>query len=1035
MADPRFTAALNPYSAGQRLRIVLLAAVACAVLAMPDLAMAQESTAEPFPDLVAPPEHPIHMSDDEARRVLATPVPADAPIKERVDLLVRQRAAVRIVGDQAALIRDLEELADIGKGQPEWPNWMQELVTAQFTFGSQQRGLEYGEALLATPGLDPVFRANSAASLAWKYCEINDGRNCERLYATAQSAYADLPASTLSGARDYALVLNLQARAHVMKVRGDADSRVAALREATAVSRRYQQYMSATVKGDTHAPPYRLAVALGNYTEGQFVYALVAQGSAAEALAVAQDGLARARLNGASPDVLGEWHHRLAAAYLSARRYEEALDSARSSIAELQQAGALPNGLMFALARNAEIVSLISLERWAEADAAYTAFLAAIRADKVAYDRSYSPLLVALLAAKNNRMDAALKMVDTSYRYRMRIYGSKHPLTMEARGVRGAVYLLGNQPASALPDYEDLFSALLDTSSGWVDLAPVGVRGQYLNIALLEFLRYAARQYQSGGAGAVEPQVFDRLVQVTDRLGTGVTQRAILESTTKVRTGDAALAALLAQEQGERTKLRDAYADIFADVVATDAKDTTDDQRKHLREQLKVHRETADAAQKQLGALRAELAAKFPGFLALVNPVNPTPDAVRKSLMSGEAFVGIYPSREGTFVWAVNANGKRALHISRWTESDVAARVAALRATLDVGDQLPRLPAMNLVPAAEMYDELLKPVRPALEGATVLNISAGGALASLPLATLVTAPGNDPRTAAWLVRDFAITQTPGAAAFVTLRNVEAQSLASQPLIGFGDPQFRLGATGNERPSSAGSPAAGNRGVRNLVVIANADQASTYSVDGCFRYANIPALPETRGELIALAGALGADPTSTLVLGAAATRKAVLTTPLGDRRVVAFATHGLLPGEIPGQSKPALAMAATADPDESPLLTLDDVLSLKLDAQWVVLSACNTAGAERDGMAMSGLVRGFFFAGTRSVLATHWAVESEASRQLVSAIFSDYAKEPKSGRAASLRHAQLAMIDGTLGNGRYAHPFYWAPYALFGDPTR
>jgi CHAT domain-containing protein len=70
-----------------------------------------------------------------------------------------------------------------------------------------------------------------------------------------------------------------------------------------------------------------------------------------------------------------------------------------------------------------------------------------------------------------------------------------------------------------------------------------------------------------------------------------------------------------------------------------------------------------------------------------------------------------------------------------------------------------------------------------------------------------------------------------------------------------------------------------------------------------------------------------------------------------------------------------------------------------------------------------------------VLATHWAVESEASRQLVSAIFSDYAKDTQGSRAASLRRAQLAMIDGTLGNGRYAHPFYWAPYALFGDPTR
>ncbi len=247
------------------------------------------------------------------------------------------------------------------------------------------------------------------------------------------------------------------------------------------------------------------------------------------------------------------------------------------------------------------------------------------------------------------------------------------------------------------------------------------------------------------------------------------------------------------------------------------------------------------------------------------------------------------------------------------------------------------------------------------------------------------------------------------------------------MIGFGDPQFRIGAA--PTPAAGGPPKA-----RNLVVAATAQQASTYSIEKGFRYASIPALPETRDELIALANAVGADPNGDLVLGAAATRKAVMTTPLADRRVVAFATHGLLPGEIPSLSKPALAMAATAD-DESPLLNLDDVLTLKLNAQWVVLSACNTAGGERDGVAMSGLVRGFFFAGTRSVLATQWAVESEASRQLVAQIFAGVAKDPKVGRSVNLQRAQLAMIDGTVGGGAYAHPFYWAPYTLFGDPLR
>jgi CHAT domain-containing protein len=86
--------------------------------------------------------------------------------------------------------------------------------------------------------------------------------------------------------------------------------------------------------------------------------------------------------------------------------------------------------------------------------------------------------------------------------------------------------------------------------------------------------------------------------------------------------------------------------------------------------------------------------------------------------------------------------------------------------------------------------------------------------------------------------------------------------------------------------------------------------------------------------------------------------------------------------------------------------------------------------------MSGLVRAFFFAGSRSVLATHWAVESESAAALVGATFRANAAGARAGRSASLREAQLAMIDGKLGkNGGWSHPFFWAPYALFGDPSR
>ena len=636
----------TPGRSARRSAHMVIASTVALLLAAPCV-RAQEGAVEAMPDAEAPAERQLPMTRDEAAAILAAPPLADdAPPATRIDAALRLRAAAGLVGDQAALIRALDVLVANGRERPEWPWWTMDAMNSQFTYGSQQKSLEYGERLLASTTLDPALRASATAALGWKYCEINDNRNCERLYALTERAYAALPATTIDTQRKYARVVMLQTRGQVMRVRGDADARVAALRDATLAAREYQDAVVARVNGDLTSRQYRGAVGTSYYTAGQLIYALVAQGRASEALTIARDGLAGARLAGAGPDAIGAWNHRLATALLAQRRYEEALEAARTSVSELKRAGGQANGLMLALGRNAEVIALVNLQRWSEADETYAAFLAEIRSDRVAYERSYSSVLSALLAAKNNRLEVAQQTIEGSYRYRQRIYGAKHPFTMESRGIRGAILLVGNSPTLALADYEELFTALLDSANGWFDLAPVGLRGQYLNVALNEYLRYVARQYQGGGSAAVERQ-FDRVLQVTDRLGTGTAQRSILESSARVRSGDPALAALLAREQEQRNKLRETYAQVMATAAASDVKDLAPDKRKQLRDELKTQRDGAEATQRELDGVRRELATKFPGFLALVNPVNPNADAIRKALGPGEAFVGIYPTPRG----------------------------------------------------------------------------------------------------------------------------------------------------------------------------------------------------------------------------------------------------------------------------------------------------------------------------------------------------------------------------------------------------
>src|SRR5450631_240508 len=117
--------------------------------------------------------------------------------------------------------------------------------------------------------------------------------------------------------------------------------------------------------------------------------------------------------------------------------------------------------------------------------------------------------------------------------------------------------------------------------------------------------------------------------------------------------------------------------------------------------------------------------------------------------------------------------------------------------------------------------------------------------------------------------------------------------------------------------------------------------------------------------------------------------------LSGFKVIAFATHGLVPGELDGLTQPALALSApaVADSDGDGLLTMEEILWLKLDADWVVLLACNTgAGVVAGAEAASGLGRAFVYAGTRALLLTNWSVHSQSARELVTDLFSRQAHD-------------------------------------------
>ena len=171
----------------------------------------------------------------------------------------------------------------------------------------------------------------------------------------------------------------------------------------------------------------------------------------------------------------------------------------------------------------------------------------------------------------------------------------------------------------------------------------------------------------------------------------------------------------------------------------------------------------------------------------------------------------------------------------------------------------------------------------------------------------------------------------------------------------------------------------------------------------------------------------------MILGEAATEQQVKQTNLLPFRVLAFATHGLMAGDFKGLAEPALVLTPPQNPSEADdgLLTASEVAALKLNADWVVLSACNTAAPDgtpgADGF--SGLTKAFFYAGSQTLVVSHWAVASVATVSLTTRMFTE--AEKGIGRAEALRRAMLAMIDHPT-NTALRHPALWAPFVVVGE---
>ncbi len=324
--------------------------------------------------------------------------------------------------------------------------------------------------------------------------------------------------------------------------------------------------------------------------------------------------------------------------------------------------------------------------------------------------------------------------------------------------------------------------------------------------------------------------------------------------------------------------------------------------------------------------------------------------------------------------------------------------------------QTPDRNAYDLYAAHWIYQQTFGVIEDLIADKAHIYTELRGPMTAVPPQLLVRNDVADMAQADWLVRHHAISVIPSVQSLRLTTLARQTARADKPFLGFADPVFGDG------------PATPDQQVAGLDVTRAAMRGA------------LAPLPETATEVRAVARAVGANDTHVRAQ-ATASEAQLKSESLSDYRVLYFATHGLVAGDMvtADQELAEPALALTAGQGQDGLLTASEIASLRLNADWVVLSACNTAvGDEPGAEALSGLAQAFTYAGARALMVSHWPVESQSAVALMTDLFARRAADPHLSAARAQQQAILSMID-TPQRPEWSHPAYWAPFILVGNP--
>jgi CHAT domain-containing protein/tetratricopeptide (TPR) repeat protein len=670
-----------------------------------------------------------------------------------------------------------------------------------------------------------------------------------------------------------------------------------------------------------------------------------------------------------------------------------------------------------------------SLARYRDAETFYRRALAIYEASYGAESPDVALMLnnLSITATRQSRHGDAEGLLKRVVEIQEAAFGPTHARTQLALGNLTEVLIKQDRHEAALPHARRTSAAIVARATA--DQATTTRSGQEKRLVDEQSEHF--RQHLAALAG-VAPQQGDadgklalEAYDIAQWASQSSAAAALQQMAARFAGGGGALADLIRLNQDVLALARDvekARLSVMSTADGLKQRGKYDDMRKRVDTRLQE--------------IAAQITKEFPDYAELTSPKPLTREQTGNLLGPDEALVFFLAGAKETHAFAVTREAFWWKTIPLGADA-LSEKVAAFRRGLDIEEFQRSLETgkpvlFDVALAHELYVTLFGPVEPLIRDKRHLLVVPSAALTALPFALLVTAPTDTVpleklpayRDVPWLIKRQAITMLPSVASLKALRVFARKDQGTKPFIGFGDPVF-----GSEQPTPGGQ--------RKTRIT-----AKTRSYSEVWRGAGVDRdkiaqalqrLEDTADELKAVAEKTGGSP-GDIHLREQASEAAVKKLPIGDYRVVYFATHGLVAGDVKGLGEPSLALTTPSKPSDldDGLLTASEIAQLKLNADWIVLSACNTAAGEKPGAeAFSGLARAFFYAGARALLVSHWAVDSAAATRLTTSTFDILKGDPTLGRSEALRRAMLAFMEDKA-EIRNAYPAYWAPFAVIGE---